>query len=151
MPGRSKGQGNNVEVTLKRVAMRLDGTFGVLLADGLPFALTVERPWRDNARSESCIPVGVYTASRCRTQAHYGFADSPKFGNTFEVTNVPGRSRILFHKGNIMDDSHGCIIVGEQFESLNGKPAVVASAKGFDEFLRLTKDVDHFKLTVVQV
>lgn len=141
---------NSMGLTLKRIASLDAGTFGVLLADGVPFALTLERPWRDNRVGESCIPAGVYLAARCRTLAHYGYADSPKFGDTFEVTDVPGRSLILFHKGNLADDTQGCILVGEQFEMVNGQPGVAASAKGFTEFLALTQGVDRFAMTITE-
>lgn len=115
-------------------------TFGVLIAEsGIPFALTLERPWLNNARGVSCIPLGSYTCRRVM---------SPKFGSTFEVINVQGRQEILLHKGNIEEDSHGCILIGEQFEPLNGEPAILASAKGFQEFLDLTELMDNFNLFV---
>jgi hypothetical protein len=116
-----------------------DGTFGVLLEENIPFALTVERPWLSNQKGISCIPGGSYSCRR---------VDSPKFGNTFEVVGVSDRSEILFHKGNVDEDSHGCIIIGEQFESLNGKIAVLASAKGFSEFLDRLKDRVFFTLEI---
>ena len=93
----------------------------------IPFAVTVERPWLDNQKSVSCIPAGQYACQRVQ---------SPKFGDTFEVQNVPNRTAILFHKGNITDDTHGCILVGEQFGTVNGVPGVLASAQGFAEFMR---------------
>lgn len=129
--------------TLKRIASIPDGTFGVLLnGNDIPFTLTLERAWQDNKKGISCIPPGEYICSRVA---------SPKFGNTFEVKDVPNRSEILFHKGNLFDDTHGCILVGEQFESLNGKSAILASAKGFDEFLNKLKDDNHFKLVIKKV
>lgn len=124
---------------LIRISEIKDGTFGVLLDDKIPFALTVERPWLENKKGESCIPDGFYTCRRL---------DSVKFGNTFEVCDVPGRTEILFHKGNVMDDSHGCIIIGEQFEFLNDKVAVLSSAKGFGEFLERTKNLVTFELHI---
>jgi hypothetical protein len=127
---------------LVRISGIEDGTFGVLLDDKTPFCLTVERPWLNNKKGESCIPSGEYVCKRVQ---------SPKFGNTFEVRDVPNRTAILFHKGNIMDDSHGCIIVGEQYESLNEKTAVLASGKAMDEFLQRTDDVDEFHLSIVWV
>jgi hypothetical protein len=126
-------------LTLKRIAMTEDGTFGVLMVGLVPFALTVERPWLDNRKSVSCIPAGNYYCRR---------VNSPKFGDTFEVTDVPGRTHILFHKGNLMGDSHGCIIVGEQFEPLKGRQAVLSSKKGFEEFKARTRDRDGFILSI---
>lgn len=125
---------------LIRISETEDGTFGVLLDEKVPFALTVERPWIYNQVGVSCIPPGFYSCQR---------VNSHKFGNTFEVANVPGRSEILFHKGNISDDSHGCIIIGEQFESLGGKVAVLSSAKGFGEFLDRSKDMVIFGLNIL--
>jgi hypothetical protein len=43
-----------MNITLKRISFREDGTFGVLLAGGRPFAVTLERPWRDNRRRQIC-------------------------------------------------------------------------------------------------
>lgn len=129
-----------LEFTLARVSYREDGTFGVFMDGNFPFALTCERPWLNNQRGISCIPPGVYTCRRVQ---------SPKFGNTFEVTDVPGRSEILLHKGNIDDDSHGCILLGEQFAVWSdGSASVARSGDAFAEFLQRTVDVDAFILHV---
>jgi len=128
-------------LTLKRVADTIHGTPGVLAVEGnFPFALTMERQWKNNTPSVSCIPVGTYTCRR---------VVSPHFGNTFEVTDVDGRSHILFHKGNIQDDSHGCIIIGEQFERLAGKPAVLSSKHGYNQFMEVVASVDSFVLRII--
>lgn len=116
-----------------------DGTFGVLLDESVPFCLTLERPWLNNGVGKSCIPDGEYICKRI---------NSAKFGMTFEVCDVLGRTAILFHTGNLMDDSHGCIILGEQYDPLGGRNAVLVSGKAFQEFLfRLTGE-NTFKLTI---
>jgi hypothetical protein len=124
-------------VKVKRITTAHDKpTFGVLLRDdGIPFALTLERPWLSNMQGRSCIPEGRYIAKR-----HV----SPKFGETFWLQDVPGRSEILFHKGNLMDDSHGCILVGESF---NGD-GIAASREGFAEFMRLNEGKDEIIVTI---
>ena len=128
------------QLQLKRIANTNDGTFGVLLDEGVPFCLTVERPWLDNAVGKSCIPDGTYICRR---------VESPKFGWTFEVTDVEGRTHILFHKGNIMDDSHGCIVVGERFEPFRGRlAAVMSSGDAFEEFMERLCKVQEFELTI---
>ena len=126
---------------LKRIALTKYGTFGVLLYSGIPFAVTLEREWNGNQRNISCIPAGIYTCKRIT---------SPTFGETFEVTDVPGRSHILFHKGNLQDDSHGCILVGEQYGDLRGNPGVLASRKGFSEFLKKLTDTELFQLNITE-
>jgi len=129
--------------------MNQHGAFGVLLYGGrgpgessVPFALTLERPWLDNRKHLSCVPPGSYVCRR---------VESPKFGDTFEVTGVPGRSHILFHTGNVMEDSEGCILVGEQFEALGGRPAVLSSRKGFREFLERLEGVEAFTLHIINL
>lgn len=134
---------------LKRISSRTDTpTFGVLLYEGMPFCVTLERPWLSNRRGESCIPLGDYRVVRCRNSPDYDFQDSPRFGDTFQVMNVQGRSKILFHKGNINDDTHGCIIVGEKYEPLHGEPAVLASGPAFAEFMRLLAGESAFDLSI---
>lgn len=129
-----------MKLTLKRIASRADGTFGVLLADGAPFAVTLERPWRDNRRGESCIPPGAYTCVR---------VNSPKFGPTWMVKDVPGRSEILFHAGNVFADSHGCILVAERFVVWqDGNCAIADSRVGMAELQALTRDFVSLDLSI---
>ena len=105
----------------------LVGTFGVLQWDDAraPFAVTCEDNWRMNETNRSCIPVGSYFCAPVQ---------SPHHGETFEVLNVPGRSHILFHKGNTHEDTKGCIVIGEQFGFIDGLEAVLASGNAFKEF-----------------
>ena len=129
-------------LTLKRVSTNFDGTYGVLIDDTVPFAVTLEKPWKDNERQVSCIPARTYTCQR---------TISPRFGETFEMMNVPGRTSILFHKGNVEDDTSGCILVAEQFERLGSKTAILKSAKGFEELVTRLLGIENFILTVVWV
>ncbi|MDP2815297.1 MAG: DUF5675 family protein [Rectinemataceae bacterium] len=125
---------------LLRIAQNEHATFGVLKEQGFPFALTLELPWRDNTAEYSCIPSGFYVCKRIQ---------SPKFGNTFEIVNVAGRSNILFHKGNKDEDTKGCILVGEEFSVIDGERAISSSARGFAEFMELNKDKNEFDLFVL--
>lgn len=122
-----------------RISHTPDATFGVLLEENIPFCVTLERPWLNNIRSVSCIPEGFYLCERVQ---------SPKFGDTFEIKNVPGRSHILFHKGNLSDDTHGCPLVGEQYEPLGEENAILASGKAFTEFKERTKGINSFLLQI---
>lgn len=126
---------------LKRIGSNDQSTFGVLLNGTVPFAVTLELAWRDNRPDISCIPNGQYI---CR------WITSPKFGQTFEVMNVKGRENILFHCGNTPPDTHGCLIVGESFEVINGIPGVTSSRKAFDEFMKITEGQDQFMLWITK-
>ncbi len=127
---------------LIRIAETSDGTFGVLTWNTKPFAVSLEDRWRENRVGRSCIPSGLYSCERVQ---------SPKFGETFEITNVPGRSHILFHAGNTHEDTEGCVLVAEQYGQLNGQDAVLRSRPGFDEFLRLIENTYRFNLKIRKV
>jgi len=56
---------------------------------------------------------------------------------------VPDRSNILFHKGNVpLRDSKGCILVGEQFQPVYGMPAVARSGEAFSELMAKYGDAE---------
>jgi hypothetical protein len=69
-------------------------------------AHTAELPWRDNQRNVSCIPPGRYEVKR---------RWSLKYKSHWILKNVPNRSYILIHVGNFMDDTQGCILVGDRY------------------------------------
>lgn len=99
-------------------------TFGELYAPtGLPMFPTLELPWKDNHRNISCIPAGVYEVKPY---------SSAKFKNVWELQDVPGRSKILIHAGNTVDDIEGCILAGMRRGLLKGLPAVLDSRKAID-------------------
>ena len=134
-------------LTLKRIASTPTGTFGILLNEAAqPFAVTLELPWRDNQRNVSCIPLGTYTARRIK---------SPKFGDTFQVMDVPGRSEILFHGGNYQVHTRGCIIVAEKFKDINADGVMdVAESigipnEGFLELLAILHAENEFTLDII--
>ena len=145
---------------LIRLSSYEDGTFGVLLESrwivtkieneikinkfiNIPFAVTLEPEWKNNRADISCIPAGEYVCKRIV---------SPKFGETFEVTNVPGRENILFHWGNYSLDTHGCIVVAEKFGALGGKTVVQESksvvGEGFNEFMARLLGIKEFTLKI---
>lgn len=131
------------DVQILRAVKRLDGVFGIFMVSMYPICLTCERPWLNNQIGISCIPAGQYICRRVK---------SPKFGDTFEVTGVSGRTEILLHSGNIDDDSHGCIILGENFEPWKTGQLSLASSKiAFGQFMREMEGQDQFTLTIKEV
>lgn len=93
-----------MKVTLQRVTFSPDTpTHGYLLLNGLPLCLTLERPWVNNQHDVSCIPPGVY---QCIPH------DTPEKPHCWEITGVPNRTGVLFHVGNTIIDSIGCVLVG---------------------------------------
>ena len=137
------------KLRLVRVHSGPDGTFGVLTHEHA-FALTCEDPWDNNRVGASCIPAGNYMVLRCSKSPEYGFKPSAKYGDIFNVQDVPGRSLILIHRGNLPKDTEGCILVGEEFGYLGGKPAVLDSRGGWNEFMELLRYNDGFELEIVE-
>ena len=86
------------------------GTRGVLLAGDLALHV-LEPPDRGNRPNRSCIPPGLY-----QVRPHI----SPRFGRVLAVAEVPDRTHILIHAGNVGGDvelgyhTHtlGCLLPG---------------------------------------
>ena len=89
---------------------------------------SVEKPWLDNAPNVSCVPEGTYKT---------GWRDSPKFGETWHIKDVPNRTYILIHAANYPTDVHGCIGLGMQL--MADRIAVGHSRKAVNAFEKLTK------------
>lgn len=130
-----------LNLVLQRLNLSSIGTYGVLMkltdAGSVPFLLTCEDAWNNNEEFNSCIPSGVYT---CRKTV------SPRFGTTFEVTNVKDRTNILFHSGNDPGDTRGCILTGLSYRF----PVIglTQSRDGFMRFWDLVKDFSEFQLVI---
>jgi hypothetical protein len=125
-------------LTLKRILQNNKyGTFGVLI-DVIPFALTLELPWKDNQDYISCIPKGEYLCFKTK---------SPKHGDVFQLKDVPDRDHILLHKGNSVNDTKGCILIGKEFNAVDGQP-LLKSDQAFKEFMTKMKRVEQFWLKI---
>jgi len=126
-------------VSITRVEENSEGTFGVVTICSQAFSVCLELPDRLNKANISNIPPRQYLCQRI---------ESPKFGATFKVVDVPGRSMILFHSGNLISDSRGCLILAESFGKLNGNRAVLNSGATFKKFMEIMDGVDKFMLTI---
>jgi hypothetical protein len=85
---------------------------------------TLELPWLDNKRNESCIPLGNYKVIT---------RQSARYNKHYHIQDVSGRSFILIHIGNFKSQTKGCILIGEKLADLN--------SDGY-------KDVTNSKLTM---
>jgi len=90
---------------------------------------TLERPWLDNKTGVSCIPKpGTYHAILRR---------SPHLGITYWLHDVPDRSFILIHSGNIVAHVQGCIMLGLMRGWMKGERAVFQSVTAVRNFMAL--------------
>jgi len=118
---------STTQVKLEIFSYANDGTYGyITLPSGIVLA-TVERPWLDNAPSVSCIPIGTYI---CKPRRYFrGDYDA------IEITDVKGRSYILFHVGNYVHNSKGCILINTDFGWNDGKMCGISSTSAFSKFM----------------
>lgn len=108
---------------------------------------TLERPNLHNQRDDkttpendsSCIPEGRYICKRY---------SSPKHPDTWEITGVPNRSKILLHPANTIDQLLGCIAPCKQILDMNpeNKPNFDPKLKWYasqsrDGFAALKKEI----------
>jgi hypothetical protein len=117
-------------VTIARSPSTPNGTFGVLSIDGIPTCVTCELPFLNNAPDVSSIPESpLDPATGLPIPYHCVRHISAKFplGNTWEITNVPGRTGILIHNANDIAQLEGCVAVGSTFGEVGGLPAVLNS------------------------
>jgi len=128
-------------VEIIRLETGPQGTFGAMRIQKQLFCLTLELPDLSNRPNISCIPAGQYLCER---------TDSPRFGETFEVQDVPNRSHILFHPGNVIRDTEGCILVGQTIGKLRGDRAVLNSGMTFNHFLSRFANSESFHLTITE-
>ena len=94
-------------LTLTRVRAESHGTYGTIYGPGY-CAMTLELPWNNNRRNISCVPTGQYLLEPFSSDAH---PDTYKLW-TMSHQEVPGRTDILIHVGNTINDTAGCVLVG---------------------------------------
>ena len=97
-----------LKLTLIRDIDSGKSTIGRLYCEGEFLCFTLENTWADNQPRISCIPEGTYDLTTKTYGRFYDRYDHP----IVVVKNVPGRSEILFHKGNTSSETAGCILVG---------------------------------------
>jgi hypothetical protein len=133
---------------MKGVLIRLDDndseqTLGQLyIYDGINLVFqckTLELPWEENKKMVSRIPEGKYKVVR---------RSSKKFGEHYHILNVEGRKYILMHIGNYYNQTHGCVLLGQNFVDLNkdGHLDVTVSRQTIK---RMLERVGSFELTVI--
>lgn len=126
-------------IKLVRLEFNKNETIGVLKLFDDVLCYTLELPWIDNQRQKSCIPLGVYECQLFNSQ---------KFGECWQIMNVPNRDGILIHNGNTHRDVKGCIILGSGIGYLNNDRAVFGSKNAIDEFMLKTKEFTNLKIEI---
>jgi hypothetical protein len=125
-----------MDLALKRTESSPDGIFGVLSdPTGKQVAVTLEHSFGDRP----AITPGAYL---CVRGSHILKGMDLPF-ETFEITNVPGHTGILFHVGNFNQDSSGCVLLGKSVV----KNMITHSLVAFLNFMELQQG-STFWLTI---
>lgn len=96
-----------MKLTVLRTKYGPDYTAGELRIDGVKFCDTLEPQTREagvKVKGKTSIPAGTYRVV---------FNLSPRFGRKLpRLVDVPNFEGILLHRGNLIKDTAGCILVG---------------------------------------
>ena len=128
-----------MQVHLIRVSENLGATLGMLSFNGMPDFWSLERLWSDNKPFISRIPSGLYVCRRIV---------SPRFGATFEICDVLGRTHIEFHWGNFVTDTTGCVLVGYAPLLTSRGVIVTSSQRAHGDYMKKLQGIDEFDLNV---
>lgn len=99
-----------MKIELQRIERKCDRVFGLMSINGASFCDTLE--------PANCIPAGTYKMR---------ITWSPHFKCWLpELLNVPGRTAIRIHAGNLPQHTRGCILVGQHQQNylMNSKAAL---------------------------
>ena len=132
-----------MKLTLKRIAKRADYTIGRLEDEnGVKICDTLEPTWRDYKGGElkvprkSAVPEGTYPVVVTK---------SKKFGKYLPLlVGVPGFEGVRIHSGNTVNDTEGCILVGQNL--IKGK--VLLSRLTLEKLMKLIENEKRVFLTI---
>lgn len=129
-----------MKLILERVYLASE-TLGSLYKDDQMLCKTMELPWKQNQRSISCIPEGIYNVIKQPPKPTRPYP-------YFRIPNVIGRSGILIHRISYVSGLKGCIGVGKQFKDLNGDgaPDIIRSGEALAELIETLPD--NFELEI---
>ena len=136
------------DVLLTREAYTQWGTFGRLYVRDFS-CWTCERPWIENKKGISCIPIDVYPLKKAMHYGGDGIGGNPDYP-CYEVCDVPGRSLIHVHIGNYASDVQGCIVLGgmPQWFAAKRTIGVPGSRATFERFMATMGDTERCLISI---
>lgn len=135
-----------MDLSLVRTEFRPDGIFSELRdVSGDVIAVTLEHAYFDPLGAP--LPKLVDGSYQCVRGKHFLTGMTAPL-ETFEITDVPNHTGILFHIGNFNIDSEGCVLVGMAIAQIGGRQAIAQSKLAFQKFMNFQTGYDEFTLTV---
>jgi hypothetical protein len=112
--------------------------------------VTLERPWLQNKPNVSCIPEGTYELQMRRSPLLERITEG-KYLTGWEVMNVPKRTFIMFHPGNWVQDTEGCILVGRKITWTDREGSMITSSRNtFHYFMKNMEQLEDHPLLTIQ-
>ncbi len=102
----------------------------------------LELPWKDNKRSISCIPEGVYWMIKMKPTEKRPYT-------YFMILDVKDRSAILNHPGNFTRQIKGCQLPGEKFIDMDhdGLPDIANTTATLKKMVDILPDRFQIEIT----
>ena len=122
------------------------GTFGVITVNGKIICYSLELPWGENIENVSCIPEGEYQCVR-----RDKWFNSKRYGYTYEIESVPGRTDILIHPANWISQIKGCIATGTSIGTLSSKRAAKSSGRAFKRLKEAIGNRKGFRIRIIKL
>ena len=121
-----------------------EGTNGTLFCSDQFLCHTIELPWKDNKRSISCIPEGIYEIVP---------RFSEKLKNHLLIKDVRDRNLILVHPANdALKELEGCIAPVTYLSGLGKGIQSVTAMQRLLAFVHQAKErKEHISLTIKSV
>lgn len=149
-----------MNLELVRFAYLPDVTLGILRIGDLRLC-TLEEPWRPDPdgpggqQGVSCVPDGgysLYAHNGTRFKDVFGLRNAA-LGVYRQPQDIPagqkyGRSAVLIHAGNSVDDIEGCMLVGMRHAILDGRHVVLESRKALERFKALVPSSTEHNLFI---
>src|SRR5665213_546002 len=129
-----------MDLVLTRNSFQAEGIFGQLAVEdgGDLVASTLEHAFNVNGLWLPKVPIGVYS---CQRGMHRLLGMTSPF-ETFQITQVPGATGILFHPGNWDKDSEGCVLLGRS----RAGDMIQESRAAFQDFMASQEGLNTFSL-----
>jgi hypothetical protein len=122
-----------LKLTCKPIWSTPKSLSGELLTDGERFCYWLTLPAKDGLPG-SAIPPGIYPVTLSPSPKFQKIAQTnawfaPYADSIPHIDDIPNRSTILIHVGNTVDDTDGCILVGQAHseDSVSGSRSAFAA------------------------
>lgn len=122
-----------MKILVKRVFDDIGVTLSKVYINDKRVAIALEDPKRDiKIKHETAIPDGTY---KLGLRYSPSFTPRKNYGHDLLwIKDVPNFEYILIHIGNTVDDTSGCLLLGENLGVVKGKIAILQSKKAYDSF-----------------